>query len=143
MRSRDQAASDAQLPTGATSRGPLRSAVRTPVRTASITVVGGFGALLACLVVLGLLAESIRDREVLVLDTLATPFLHGLASPATDGLMQGATFMGSNLAIPPLFAIAIIWMIVAHRPRERSRPRAVGRPGSRIRPAGRGGVSRS
>ncbi len=118
MKPNDGVASEARLPTGATSRGPLRSAVGTPVSTASVMVAGGFIALLACLVVLGLLAESIRDREVLVLDTVATPFLHGLASPALDGLMQAATFMGSNLAIPPLFAIAITWLIVAHRPRE-------------------------
>ena len=118
MKPGDGAASEARLPTGAASRGPLRSAVGTPVRTASVTVAGGFIALLACLVVLGLLAESIRDREVIVLDTLATPFLHGLASPILDGLMQAATFIGSNLAIPPLFAIATIWLILAHRPRE-------------------------
>jgi membrane-associated phospholipid phosphatase len=118
MKPRDGATSEARLPTGAASRGPLRSAVGTPVRTASVVVAGGFVALLACLVVLGLLAESIRDREVLVLDTVATPFLHGLASPALDSLMRAATFMGSNLAIPPLFAIALIWLILAHRPRE-------------------------
>jgi undecaprenyl-diphosphatase len=118
MKPNDGAASEARLPTGAASRGPLRSAVGTPVRTALVTVAAGFIALLACLVVLGLLAESIRDREVIVLDTIATPFLHGLASTALDSVMQAATFMGSNLAFPPLFAIAIIWLILAHRPRE-------------------------
>ena len=118
MNANDDAASEARLPAGPASRGPLRSAVGTPVRTASVTVAGGFVALLACLVVLGLLAESIRDREAIVLDTLATPFLHGLASPILDALMQAATFMGSNLVIPPLFAIAVAWLILVHRPRE-------------------------
>lgn len=83
-----------------------------------MTVAGGFIALAACLVVLGLLAESIRDREVNILDTLATPFLHGLASPALDQLMNAATFLGSNLAIPLLFALAVIVMLVLHRARE-------------------------
>ena len=70
--------------------------------------VGGFLGLLACLVVLGLLAESIRDKEVTALDTLATPFLHGLVSPFLDGLLQAATFIGSTLATPPVFALAAI-----------------------------------
>jgi undecaprenyl-diphosphatase len=118
VKARGEGRREARLPEGTTSRGPLKTRVATPVRTASITVVGGFLGLLACLVVLGLLAESIRDKEVTALDTLATPFLHGLASPFLDGLMQAATFMGSNLAIPPLFALAVIWLILLHKPRE-------------------------
>ena len=115
---RDRVSEAPRLPAGATSRGPLGSPVGTPVRTASITVVGGFFALLACLVVLGSLADSIREKEVSALDTLATPFLHGLASPALDQLMNAATFVGSNLVIPPLFALAVAWLAWLHRPRE-------------------------
>ena len=109
---------ETRRPAGAASRGPLRSAGATPVRTASIMVVGGFGGLLACLVVLGILADSIREKEINALDTLATPFLHGLASPALDRIMNGATFLGSNLAIPPLFALAVVVMLVLHRTRD-------------------------
>jgi len=115
---RDRVSEAPRLPAGATSRGPLGSPVGAPVRTASITVVGGFFALLACLVVLGSLADSIREKEVSALDTLATPFLHGLASPALDQLMNAATFVGSNLVIPPLFALAVAWLAWLHRPRE-------------------------
>ncbi len=118
MNANDDAAPEARLPAGAASRGPLKSAVGTPVRAASITVVDGFVALLATLLVLGLLAETIREKEVNVLDTLATPFLHGLASPILDALMQAATFMGSNLVIPPLFAVAVLWLLLVHRLRE-------------------------
>jgi undecaprenyl-diphosphatase len=109
---------EARLPAGRTSRGPLRSAVGTPVSTASITVVVGFLALLACLLVLGLLAQAIRDKELNALDSFATPFLHGLASPALDRLMNAATFVGSNLVIGPLFAVAVAWLVWRHRPRE-------------------------
>ena len=113
------AAPEARLPAGTRSRGPLRSSVSAPVRTASVTVVGGFVGLVACLVVLGLLAESIRDKELSALDTFASPFLHGLASPALDNIMQAATFLGSNLVIPPLFLLAEVVLVVAlHRPRE-------------------------
>ncbi len=118
MKSPGDPVSDARLPAGTASRGPLRSTVGTPVATASLAVVGGFIALTACLVVLGLLAESIREKELNALDTLATPFLHGLASPALDQLMNAATFVGSNLVIPPLFAVAVAWLAVLRRPRE-------------------------
>jgi len=109
--------SEARLPAAAT-RGPLRTRAGTPARTASLTVVGGFFALLACLVVLGSLAESVRDKEALAMDAFATPFLHGLASPGLDQLMNAATFMGSNFAIPPLFALAVILLAWLHRLRE-------------------------
>jgi undecaprenyl-diphosphatase len=105
-------------PGDATSRGPLRSLVGSPLGAGSITLVTGFIALIACLVVLGSLADSIREQEVNALDTLATPFLHGLASPVLDRIMNAATFMGSNLVIPPLFAIAVIWLAWLHRFRE-------------------------
>ena len=59
MNANDDAASGARLPAGAASRGPLRSAVGTRVRTASVMVAGGFVALLASLVVLGLLAGGL------------------------------------------------------------------------------------
>jgi undecaprenyl-diphosphatase len=105
-------------PTGATSRGPLRSLVGAPLGAASIAVVGGFVALVACLLVLGSLADAVREQEAIALDTVATSFLHGLASPALDQLMNAATFMGSTLVIPPLFAIAAIWLASLHRFRE-------------------------
>ena len=108
----------ARLPAGAASRGPLHAPVGTPVRTASLTVVGGFFALVACLVVLGSLADSIHEKEALALDALATPLLHGLASPVLDQLMNAATFMGSNLVIPPLFILAALWLAWIRRRRE-------------------------
>ncbi len=57
-------------------------------------------------------------QEVFALDTVATPFLHALASPALDALMQAATFAGSNLVIPPLFVVAVVWLVAIRRRRE-------------------------
>jgi undecaprenyl-diphosphatase len=107
-----------KLPSGAASKGPLRSAGGTPAKTATMTVVVGFFALFACLLVLGTVAEGVRTQEVFTLDTEVTPFLHALASPALDTVMQGATFLGSNFAIPPLFVLAVVLLVRAHRPRE-------------------------
>src|ERR1700694_4772861 len=62
---------------------------------ATITVVAGFIALIASLVVLGTIAEDVRAQERFALDTWATPFLHGIASPALDAFMRAVTDMGS------------------------------------------------
>ena len=118
MRSQPVASPEPRLPAGTASRGPLRPGAGARVRAASLGLVVGFGSLVACLVVLGSLAERIRDKEVIALDTYATPFLHGLSSPAMDLLMNAATFVGSNLVIPPLFGVAMIWLFRRRMVRE-------------------------
>ena len=70
---------------------------------ATITVVSGFALLVACLVVLGSIAEGIRSQEVFALDTWATPFLHGIASPGLDAFMNLLTDLGSILVLPVIF----------------------------------------
>jgi membrane-associated phospholipid phosphatase len=107
-----------RLPAGTASKGPLRSQAGSPWPTATGVVAVGFVALIACLLVLGSLAEGVRDQEVFALDTIATPFLHGLASPPLDTLMRAATFAGSNLVIPPLFVLTLVWLIAIRRFRE-------------------------
>jgi membrane-associated phospholipid phosphatase len=107
-----------RLPAGTSSKGPLRSRAGSPLPAATWTVAVGFVGLVVCLVVLGSLAEGVRDQEVFALDTVATPFLHALASPALDALMQAATFAGSNLVIPPLFVLAVVWLMAIRRRRE-------------------------
>ncbi len=86
--------------------------VRRSPAVATATVVVGMAALIACLVVLGTIAEGVRTQEVFALDTWATPFLHGIASPALDAVMNALTTAGSSLVIIPLFAIgaaALLW----------------------------------
>jgi undecaprenyl-diphosphatase len=107
--------SEPRLPADPTSAGPLPAKVGAPAKGASILLVAGFGALVACLVVLGSLAEGVRDKEVFLLDTLATPFLHNLANPSLDRLMNDASTVGSTAVIPALFAVAIGLLCVTRR----------------------------
>jgi undecaprenyl-diphosphatase len=72
-------------------------------RTALLAL--GMTGLLVCLLVLGSLAAIVQNQEEDALDTMATPFLHRLASPGLDLVMNIATFLGSD---PSLVAIAVV-----------------------------------
>lgn len=78
----------------------------------------GAMALTACLPVLGAIAEDVHDQEAIVLDNLANPLLHGLASAPLDAIMDAATFLGSVPAIPVLLVVALAVLLVGHRHRE-------------------------
>jgi undecaprenyl-diphosphatase len=86
---------------------PIRTVGSPPAGPATMTVVVGFFSLVASLVVLGSIADGVREQEVFVLDNWATPFLHGIGSPQLDALMWSLTTMGSSLVIVPLFVAAI------------------------------------
>ena len=88
---------------------------RPPLGKATLAVVAGFGSLIAILVVLGFIAEAIRQQEVFTLDTTATPFLHGIQSPGLDSLMNALTTIGSSWVIPPLFVVAVIGLVRVRR----------------------------
>ena len=105
-----------RLPADPTTVGPLPAGVGAPAPVASALLLGGFVGLTACLVLFGTLAEGIRDKEIYTLDLWANPFFHGLSSPFMDGLMNAATFAGSNLFIPPLFVITVGILVRIHRP---------------------------
>ena len=84
--------------------------LRPAAALATITLVGGFAGLIACLVVLGVVAEGVRTQEVFALDTWATPFLHGIASPALDALMNALTDMGTVMVIGPILVVVVAWL---------------------------------
>jgi membrane-associated phospholipid phosphatase len=84
-------------------------------QAATLTVVVGLAGLIASLVVLGSIAEGVRDQEVFALDAWATPFLHGIASPGLNALMWTLTDMGSSTVIVPLFVVAVALLIRARR----------------------------
>ncbi len=76
-------------------------------------LVAGVVALVACMVALGAIAEDVQAREANVLDIVANPFLHRLASPPLDAVMNAATFMASVPALPVLFVISVgvlLWL---------------------------------
>ena len=88
---------------------------RVSPATATMTIVVGFAGLIASLVVLGSVAEGVRAQEVFALDTWATPFLHGIASPGLDAVMQLLTDIGSSLAIVPIFVVVVAWLVRKRR----------------------------
>ena len=96
----------------------IKSDAASPVvKSATRRIVAGFLAILGCLVVLGVLAATIREKGLNDLDATATPFLHGFASPTLDAFMNEATFVGSDNVLAVLFVIALIWLIRLGRPR--------------------------
>jgi undecaprenyl-diphosphatase len=94
---------------------PPKSVPRPPVAVATGTVLIGFAGLVAALVVLGSLADGVRDQEVFALDTWATPFLHSIASPVTDALFNTLTALGSSLVVLPIFLVAVALLIMRRR----------------------------
>ena len=87
---------------------------RPPARTASAMVAVGFAGLIAALVVLGFIADGVRDQEVFALDQWATPFLHSISTPLLDAVMIGLTTMGSTIILVPLF-IAVVGLLLRSR----------------------------
>ena len=89
---------------------------RPPFWPAAGTVVIGLFGLGASLVVLGSLAEGVRNQEVFALDVWATPFLHKIASPGLNALFSWLTFTGSSTAIIPAFAVVVGVLLWRRRP---------------------------
>ena len=94
---------------------PPGTVPRPPLGAATMTVVVGFAALVAILIVFGSIAEAVRAQEVFGLDTWATPFLHGIASPSLDVLMNALTDIGSSLVIVPILFVVEAWLLRKQR----------------------------
>jgi len=88
---------------------------RPAAGVASAVVVGGFIGLIASLLALGFIADGVRDQEVFVLDTWATPFLHGIASPLLDTVMTGLTTMASLVVLAPIVVVVIGGLVLTRR----------------------------
>lgn len=95
------------------SRQPLApvTPLKHLLRSRLVLCVGGFVALLLCLLVLGSIAEEIQANEAIALDALATPLLHSLANPTLDASMNLLTDLGSTIIIAPLFVLALVLLI--------------------------------
>jgi undecaprenyl-diphosphatase len=78
----------------------------------------GFGALLACLAVFGVLAQDVHRQEAIALDAVMTPLLHGYASPTLDSVMWAITTIGSTMVVAPFFIAAEVGLVLARRRRE-------------------------
>jgi membrane-associated phospholipid phosphatase len=97
--------------------GPLApiDGARAPLGIATGALLVGVAALVASLIVLGTIADGIRDQEVFALDTWATPFLHSIQSPAFNALMVGLTTIGSTAAILAIFVAVGIALLAIRR----------------------------
>jgi undecaprenyl-diphosphatase len=94
---------------------PAQSIRRRAPGTATAMVVAGLIGLIVCLVALGTIGESVRVHHVFGLDTWATPFLHGFASPEMDSLMTALTTMGSSLILLPSFVVLMVVLVWRRR----------------------------
>lgn len=108
------------MPTLAT--GPLRSRMarrfsRLPPSRLKL-VGGGFVALLACLLILGSIAEDVHEQEAVALDALVTPLLRGLSNPTLDAIMGALTDAGSTVVVVPLLAVVLALLAWRHHRRE-------------------------
>lgn len=78
----------------------------------------GFTVAVATLGVFGFLAEDVYEHEAIRLDAQANTTLHGYATPRFDALMEAASFIGSAPVLLALLLGAVIWLWLAHHPRE-------------------------
>ena len=84
---------------------------------ATATVVVGFAILTACLLVFGSLAQDVRAKDAFLVDAWATPFLHGMASPAMDTVMFAITTLGTSFVIVPALVVLGAWLVRTGRVR--------------------------
>lgn len=68
-----------------------------------------FLALLSALVLFGLLAEDVAEREAISFDLPLLFWLRGVSSPALDAAMRAVTELGSAWAVVPLL-LAAVWV---------------------------------
>jgi undecaprenyl-diphosphatase len=78
-------------------------------------VTWGAMAFLVCLVGFGLIAWLVSQPGIPPIDTATTAFLHGLANPTLDALMDAATFLGSSPVLAAVVALAVVLLLVRGR----------------------------
>ena len=72
-------------------------------------------AFLVCLVGFGRIARLVSQPGIPPIDTATTAFLHGLASPILDALMEAATFLGSSPVLAAVVGLAVVLLVARGR----------------------------
>jgi len=94
---------------------PRGTVPRPPAAIATGTILVGLAGLVASLLVLGTIADGVRDEEVFILDAWATPFLHGIRSPLLDAVMNGLTALGSTIVVLPILLVSLAALYLKRR----------------------------
>lgn len=79
----------------------------TPSPLGVVELIVGFVIALLGMAVFAFVADRIYLQEAFAVDAVANPFLHAIASPALDAVMNGITTLGSALVLTPLAVLAI------------------------------------
>jgi len=78
-------------------------------------VIRGAIAFLVCLVEFGLIAWLVSQPGIPPIDAAATAFLHGLASPTLEALMDAATFVGSSPVLAAVVGLTVVLLLARGR----------------------------
>jgi undecaprenyl-diphosphatase len=78
-------------------------------------VTRGAMTFLACLIGFGLLAWLVSQPGIPPIDTATTAFLHGLASPTLDALMDAVTLLGSSPVLAAVAGLAAVRLVTRRR----------------------------
>lgn len=87
----------------------------TPDERGVVELVVGFGIALVALVAFAFIAGHLYDQEAVALDTVASPFVHSIQSPAMDAAMDAVTTMGSAAILVPVTALAVVLLAYRHQ----------------------------
>ena len=112
------AATDPTGPKGPLGPTPPDATSESGLRWRGPLLALGLIGLLGCVLILAMLATTVQAQERDALDTFASPFFHGLASPPLDALMNAASFVGSDLTVVPLAVLLAIGLWWAGKRRE-------------------------
>ena len=94
---------------------PKGTVPRPPAAIATGTILVGLVGLVASLLIIGTIADGVRDQEVFILDAWATPFLHGIRSPLLDAVMNGLTALGSTVVVLPILLVSLVALYLKRR----------------------------
>jgi undecaprenyl-diphosphatase len=70
---------------------------------------------LACLTGFGLIAWLVSQPGIPPMDTATTAFLHGLANPTLDALMDATTLLGSSPVLAAVVGLAVVLLVLRRR----------------------------
>lgn len=115
----EPAAEDAGRPELGEHAPPARVAAEAAEAGRPVAVlVAGFLVVLACITVLGILSAMVWRNQRDILDAVATPMLHSLASPWLDAVMTTASFVGTDIVLGVLVGLLVVALLRFRRRRQ-------------------------